>query len=52
MLGDENLARARLRRDPRSDVHGDAGDLAVGELDLAGVQAGPDLEIQRAHRTR
>ena len=34
--------------DPRADVHGDAREVVAGELALAGVQAGPDLDVQPA----
>jgi hypothetical protein len=47
---DENLTRVGPSGDPRTDVHGDAGDPVVSELDLAGVEPRPDLEIQRSHR--
>ena len=49
---DEHLARVGLRRDARADVHGDARDLAVRELDLARVQPGTNVETERPHAIR
>src|SRR5688500_4729741 len=46
---DEDLPRLRGGGDPRAGMHGDAMCLAAGELDLAGVQPGADLESERAH---
>src|SRR5581483_9889804 len=43
-LGDQNLARCRLARDPRSDRNRDSGHLAVEELALTRVHAGAELE--------
>jgi hypothetical protein len=41
---DEHLSGRRRSGDARADVHGDPGDLAVGDLALAGVQTGADIE--------
>ena len=49
-LGDEHLARARLRAHAGADVHRDAGDVVAAQLDLAGVEAGAHLETHRADR--
>ena len=38
------------RRDARADVDGDALDARLGELDLARVQPGADLEAERRER--
>src|SRR5262249_60696051 len=43
-VGDENLTRSRLPRDPRANVNGETGDRILPVLDLTGVQTGPDLE--------
>src|SRR4051794_9497718 len=40
---DHDLAAVRLGCDPRADVDGDAADVGAHQLDLTGVQAGPDL---------
>ena len=45
--GDDDLARARLSRNARADVHGEPGELAVRDLALARVDACADLEPQR-----
>src|SRR5207344_509465 len=45
----EHLARIRASCDARTDVDGDAGHLPVGELDLSGVQPGPDVQSERTH---
>src|SRR5690349_20246017 len=47
---DENLSRLGERRDAGADGYRDAGDFPVGDFALAGVQAGPDLELQRLER--
>src|SRR4030095_12538058 len=43
--GGEELARGGGGHHPGRDVDGDATDVAVAQLDLAGVEARPDLEI-------
>lgn len=48
--GHEHLDRGCKSGDASADVDGDAQDLAVEELDLAGVQAGADVESQRPDR--
>ncbi len=45
--GDQHLARTRQREHPRSRVHRDAAHVIADELDLAGVQADPDLDAER-----
>lgn len=45
---DEHLAGGGLGGHPGADVDGDARHLPVQQLDLAGMQAGTDLEAQRA----
>ena len=47
---DEHLARLGERRDARAEVDGEALGAGVGELDLARVEAGADLEAEPAHR--
>src|SRR6266702_2471200 len=42
--GHQHAAVPGQRHDPGGDVHGQAGDLAAVDLDLAGVQARPDLD--------
>src|SRR5207302_1218823 len=42
--GDEDLPGAGLGGDAGAEVDGDTADLAVHELDLAGVETGADLE--------
>ena len=44
--GHEDLSRRGQRRDPGADVDGDAADIGPVELDLARVEAGPDLQPQ------
>src|SRR5262249_27219847 len=46
---DEDLARRRVRRDARADMHGDSGHLCVDHLALPGVEARPELQSQIAH---
>src|SRR6185437_10462815 len=46
---DEHLSPASQRRDARANVHGEPADLPVDALALAGVQAGADLEAERAN---
>ena len=46
----EHLACARQRRHAGARVDGDAADFRTGELELAGVQAEPDLQAQRSRR--
>ena len=41
---DEHLARAGERRDARAEMDGQPGDVVRQDLDLADVDAGPDLE--------
>src|SRR5256884_2584638 len=48
--GDEHLARLRRGRYPGAGVDGDAGQVLTGGFDLAGVQANPDFDAQRADR--
>src|SRR5207344_1838589 len=48
--GDEHLAGPGQGAHPRADVDPDAGDVLAPPLDLAGVQAGADVDAQRAHR--
>ena len=43
----EDLADVGQRHDPRGDVHGDAGDVVAAASDLAGVDAGSELETHR-----
>src|SRR5207245_1380695 len=45
----EHLPWLRLLRHPGPDVHGDAADLAVHDLALAGVQARADLQAEPPH---
>src|SRR5205807_8938792 len=47
--GDEHLPRAGRRRDPRAGVHGDAADLLLKQLALAGVQTRADVDSELAH---
>src|SRR5437773_1754298 len=47
---DEDLTRARARRNARSDVYRDPCDLVVQPLDLAGVQAGAHIKAERPDR--
>jgi hypothetical protein len=42
--GGQDLPGPGRGHDPRRDVHGDSPDVAVAELDLAGVQSGADLQ--------
>jgi hypothetical protein len=46
-VGYEDLARPRSRRDPGSDMHGDAPDVAIAYFDFPGVQTGAHLESDR-----
>ena len=46
----EHLARGSERRDAGSDRDRDAGNLAVGDLALTGVQPGPNLDVELAER--
>src|SRR5207253_5272850 len=46
----EHFARAGGSGNARSDVDGDSSHLAVLELALAGVEAGPQVEIELTHR--
>src|SRR6266446_4491040 len=48
--GDQHLARVRRGGHAGADVHGDAAHVVAPQLALAGVQAGADLEAERAHR--
>ena len=45
---DPHLARAGETRDARADVHTDAADVVATSLQLAGVDAGPDLQVELA----
>jgi hypothetical protein len=47
--GHQDLTRPGGGRDAGADVDGEPGDLVVPELDLPGVQAGPDREPERGH---
>jgi hypothetical protein len=42
--GDEDFAGRGRGHDARADMDGDAAHVAVAEFDLAGVQAGADVE--------
>src|SRR5207244_10379925 len=44
--GRQNLRRPGERHDPRADVHGDAAELAVHLLALAGVHAGAHVNAE------
>jgi hypothetical protein len=44
----QDFTRSGFARHPRADVHGDAAHGAARELDLARVQARPDLEAEAA----
>ena len=44
--GHEHLLVARERQHPSRDVHGDAADVVAVQLDLAGVQPGPDRQAR------
>src|SRR4029453_13456881 len=46
--GDEDLARCGLAQDAGGDVDGDPADVVAADLDLAGVEPGPDLEVDVA----
>ena len=46
----QDLPATSQRADPRRDMDGDPGDVVADELDLAGVQPGPDLEPLRRDR--
>src|SRR5262245_9269923 len=48
--GDEHFTRLGERGDPRSRRDRDPAELAVDALELAGVEAGPHLEPERADR--
>jgi hypothetical protein len=43
------LAALRLCSSARTDVDRDAGDIAVGELDLARAQAGAHLQSEQSN---
>ena len=45
---DQDLAGLGRRRDPRADVNGDAAEVVADELALARVDAGPELDAERA----
>jgi len=46
--GDEHLAGGGLGHDPGGDVDGDPAEVAVAQLDLAGVEPGPDGHVDVA----
>ena len=46
----QNFARFRTLGDPCCDVHGDAAHIVAHHLDLTGVDACPNFEIERPHR--
>jgi len=48
--GDQHLARVRRGGHAGADVHGDAAHVVAPQLALAGVQAGADIEAERAQR--
>ena len=48
----EDLGRAGERRDAGCDVDGEAGDVVVEDLDLAGVQPASNLDAEWVHRRR
>src|SRR6185503_1857614 len=48
--GDQDLVRGRERRDARADVDRDAPQISVRDLDLAGVDPGPDLHPDSTDR--
>jgi hypothetical protein len=43
--GGEDLPRGGCAHHPSGDVDSDATDVALAQLDLTGVEAGPDLEV-------
>src|SRR5207344_2358665 len=45
---DQNLPRPGLRDDALPDMHGDAGQALLQDLDLPRVQAGADLDPERS----
>ena len=47
---EEDLARCGLRRDPGTDVNGDAAELAPHDVAFPGVQADPEVHSDLAHR--
>ena len=47
--GDKDLVGAGETCDARSDMHGDAGDTALDDLDLTGMKTGPDLDPELVH---
>src|SRR5207247_5170525 len=51
-LRHEHLSRSGLRGNPCTCVHGDPADSFTGELDLARVEAGADLEAEPTHGLR
>jgi hypothetical protein len=42
----EDFARTSEGRDPGPDMHGEPGDVIGQDLDLAGMQAGSDIEVK------
>ena len=50
--GHEHLARLGEVGDPRADVDRHAGEVVAGELALAGVQAGADVDVESCARRR
>jgi hypothetical protein len=46
--GGKDFTRSGRRHDPGRDVHGDAADVAVAQLDLAGMDSGTELEPHAA----
>src|SRR4029453_16882044 len=43
--GHQDLAGVGLGQDPGGEVDGDAADVVAAQLDLAGVEPGPDLDV-------
>src|ERR1700692_3589892 len=46
----QHLARPGARRDARGDVNGDALHIVAGDLDLAGMEATADFNVERTDR--
>src|SRR5437764_14210472 len=49
---DQDLAGACHRRNARADVHGDAAHIVAPQLDLTGVQSGPDRHREHLAQRR
>ena len=48
--GDQNLTSTRVRKDPRTDMDGEAGDVRFHQFALTRVHTGPNLETKRPNR--